>query len=74
MVCFRYISVNTLHKGDDDDDDDKVVCTRALAHTQTHPPKPICEHEYVTVLWNQGVHADREVTANKPDIIIKNKN
>jgi hypothetical protein len=22
MVCFRYISVNTLHKGDDDDDDD----------------------------------------------------
>jgi hypothetical protein len=22
MVCFRYISVNTLHKGYDDDDDD----------------------------------------------------
>jgi hypothetical protein len=22
MVCFRSISVNTLHKGDDDDDDD----------------------------------------------------
>jgi hypothetical protein len=22
MVCFRYISVNTLHKGDDDDDDE----------------------------------------------------
>jgi hypothetical protein len=22
MVCFRHISVNTLHKGDDDDDDD----------------------------------------------------
>jgi len=21
MVCFRYIIVNTLHKGDDDDDD-----------------------------------------------------
>jgi hypothetical protein len=21
MVCFRYINVNTLHKGDDDDDD-----------------------------------------------------
>jgi hypothetical protein len=20
MVCFRYVSVNTLHKGDDDDD------------------------------------------------------
>jgi hypothetical protein len=22
MVCFRYVSVNNLHKGDDDDDDD----------------------------------------------------
>jgi hypothetical protein len=26
MVCFRYISVNTLHKGDDDDDDDDDKC------------------------------------------------
>jgi hypothetical protein len=25
------------------------------------------------VLWNQAVHTDREVTANRPDIIIKNK-
>jgi len=25
------------------------------------------------MLWNQAVHTDREVTANKPDIIIKNK-
>jgi hypothetical protein len=25
------------------------------------------------VLWNQGVHTDREATANRPDIIIKNK-
>jgi hypothetical protein len=22
MACFTYISVNTLHKGDDNDDDD----------------------------------------------------
>ena len=27
----------------------------------------------VTVLWNQEVHTDREVAANRPDIIIKNK-
>jgi len=27
----------------------------------------------ITVLWNQAVHTDREVTANRPDIIIKNK-
>ena len=25
------------------------------------------------MLWNQAVHTDREVTANRPDIIIENK-
>jgi len=36
-------------------------------------PKPVCEEGDVTVLWNQVVHTDREVTANRPDKIIKNK-
>jgi 23S rRNA pseudoU1915 N3-methylase RlmH len=27
----------------------------------------------VTVLWNQAVHTDREVTPNRPDIIMKNE-
>ena len=35
-------------------------------------PKPVCEEGDVTVLWDQAVHTDREVTANRPDIIIKN--
>ena len=39
----------------------------------THMPKPVCEEGDVTVLWNQAVHTDRKVTANRPDIIIKNK-
>ena len=39
----------------------------------THMPKPVCEEGDVTVLWNQAVHTEREVTANRPDIIIKNK-
>ena len=39
----------------------------------THVPKPVYEEGDVTVLWNQAVHTDREVTANRPDIIIKNK-
>jgi len=39
----------------------------------THMLKPLCEEGDVTVLWNQAVHTDREVTANTPDIIIKNK-
>ena len=34
-------------------------------------PKPVYEKEDVTVLWNQAVHTDREVMANRPDIIIK---
>ena len=38
----------------------------------THMPKLVCEEGDVTVLWNQAVHTDREVTANRPDIIIKN--
>ena len=39
----------------------------------THIPELVCEDGDVTVLWNQAVHTDREVTANRPDIIIKNK-
>jgi hypothetical protein len=35
--------------------------------------KPVTEHEGITVLWNQGIQTDREVSANWPDIIVKNK-
>jgi hypothetical protein len=28
-------------------------------HSRTHTPKPVCEHEDVTVLWNQGVHTQK---------------
>jgi hypothetical protein len=38
----------------------------------SHIPKPVCQHEDITVLWNQGIQTDREVLANRPDIIIKN--
>ena len=31
----------------------------------TPMPKPVCEEGDVTVLWNQAVHTDREVTANE---------
>jgi len=33
----------------------------------------MCEEVNVTTLWNQAVHTDREVTPNRPDVIIKNK-
>ena len=39
----------------------------------THMPKPVYEEEDITVLWNQAVHTDREVTANRADMAIKNK-
>ena len=35
-------------------------------------PKPIYEGGDIIVLWNQAVHTDKEVTANRPDIIIQN--
>jgi hypothetical protein len=35
--------------------------------------KPVYEEGEVRVLSNQAVHTDREVTANRPYIIIKNK-
>jgi hypothetical protein len=34
---------------------------------------PVTEHEDITVLWNQGIQTDRDVLANRPDKIIKNK-
>jgi hypothetical protein len=36
-------------------------------------PKPVTEHEDITVLWNQGIQTDRKVLENWPDIIVKNK-
>jgi hypothetical protein len=35
--------------------------------------KPVYEEGDVMVLWNQAVHTDRKVTANRAVIIIKNK-
>ena len=36
-------------------------------------PKQVCEEGDITVMWNHAVHTDREITANRRDIIIKNK-
>jgi hypothetical protein len=41
-----------------------------MVHTHT---QPVCEQEDVTVLWHQAVHTNREFTANRPDMKIKNK-
>jgi len=51
----------------------KALCIETTDKWYTHIPKPVSEDGDVTVLWNQAVHTEREVTANRPDIIIKNK-
>jgi len=48
MVCFRYITVNTLHiddNKDDDDDDDHHHHHHQKLHVVTHNALIIREHE-----------------------------
>jgi len=35
----------------------------------THIPKPVCEEEDVTLLWNQAAQTNRKVTCNRPDTV-----
>jgi hypothetical protein len=51
----------------------KALCIETTGKWYTHVPKPVYKEGDVTVLWNQAAHTEREVTANRPDIIIKNK-
>jgi hypothetical protein len=50
----------------------KTLGIETTENWYSHIPKPVCQHENITVLWNQGVQTDREVLANRPNIIIKN--
>ena len=47
--------------------------THACTHTHTHTHTSVYEQEGVRVLWYQAELTDREVTANRTDIMIKNK-
>lgn len=38
-----------------------------------HQPKTVTENDDVTILWDMPIHTDREIRANRPDIIIRNK-
>jgi hypothetical protein len=50
----------------------KTLGTETTENWCSHIPKPVCQHEDTTVLWNQGIQTDREVLANRTDILIKN--
>ena len=36
-----------------------------------HPPLPttVTDNDQVTILWDMGIHTDREITANRQDIV-----
>jgi hypothetical protein len=51
----------------------KTLGIETTENWYSHIPEPVCEHEDITVLWNQGIKTDREVLTNRPDKIIKNK-
>jgi hypothetical protein len=51
----------------------KKIGIETAENWYSHIPKPVTEHEDITVLWNQWIQTEREVLANRPDIIIKNK-
>ena len=36
-----------------------------------HQPEAVTENEDVTILWDIPIHTDRKITANRPDIVIK---
>ena len=36
-----------------------------------HKPETVTENKEVTILWNVQIHMDGELSANKPDIVIK---
>jgi hypothetical protein len=51
----------------------KTLAIETTENRYSHMSKPVCQHADITVLWNQGVQSYREVLANRPNLIIKNK-
>jgi disulfide bond formation protein DsbB len=45
-----------------------IIGIETTENWHSHIPKPVCQHEDITVLWNQGIQTDREVLAKRPDI------
>ena len=38
-----------------------------------HTPQRVMDSSSTTILWDMSIHTDREIAANRPDIIIKDK-
>jgi hypothetical protein len=51
----------------------KTLSIETTENWYSHIPKSVCQHEDISEVWNQGIQSDRDVLANRPDIIIKCK-
>ena len=38
-----------------------------------HNPQTVVESQHATILWDMPIHTDREIAANRPDIVVKDK-
>ena len=38
-----------------------------------HKPNTVVEGKDVVILWDMAIHTDKEITANRPDIVIRDK-
>ena len=38
-----------------------------------HQPNTVTENDEIVILWDMPIQTDREIKANRPDIIVKNK-
>ena len=39
-----------------------------------HKPPKVIENKNGTILWDFNIHTDRAIQANRPDIVVKNRN
>ena len=47
------------------------VFTNPWSYRYDHEPETVTENEDLTILWDMPMHTDRKITANRPDIVIK---
>ena len=69
--CSENISTNGIHENRHSPSEDQLHSKGCIKFFNNNNNNN--NNNNVTVLWNQAVHTDREVAANRPDIIIKNK-
>jgi hypothetical protein len=54
MVCLRYISVDTLHKGDTEDNNNNIYLKLADVAELTEEKTPYCKYTPASVLENEN--------------------